>query len=376
MKEVRSMSQFDLYSAYLLSTIVYFDIERYQKNMKFSDYIENLFHQSYPDYFYQKMSEFAKQLNYERFLDHRITEYFNDNLKTGLVYYILENDDERIVVFRGSENFDAYYGTRGWEDWNDNLDIFLKVTDQQLLALSQMKKLRTDKKLSLCGHSKGGNLALFLAVCSDQNFFDQLDQVIAINAPGLNDDMSELYLNRIQSEAFQQKVCCYVNEHDCVSALFNRVKKPVVLASQYANKTLMDVYANHQLYAFECKEETFTTIENVSIFPKAIHKYIYQNFMNLSFEKKQKVIEEVQVVLMQTGSLDELIHVICFVLGEKMHLLDENDLQWVKDLTVKSLFERMHQEVSERIHTAAENIFLRLNQQHDKEVGENNEEME
>lgn len=372
MKEVKSMSQFSFIEAYQLSTLVYFDCKHYKPNMSFIDYIDGLIEDSYQEYFYQQMQLFAKQLDTSRWNNYQVSACFNDNLKTGLVYYVFENEDSIIIVLRGSENYDAYSGQRGWEDWLDNFDIFFKITDQQLLVLNQIRQFSNDKKLYLCGHSKGGNLALFLACCAEEALFERIEKVIAINAPGLNDDMCDLYRSRIESEAFQQKVACYVNEHDCISALFNSVKKPVVLASKYMNKTLLDVYANHQLYAFKISDDEIEIKDEISILPALIHKYIYQGFIQLPKERRMKIIEECKSVLNQTGSLEEILHVIAFMLGEKLNILDEEDLQWVKEITIKSLVERIQKEVSGKITLAANKILQRIHFDF-TEIGEEDE---
>ena len=366
------MSQFNFIEAYQLSALTYFDCHHFKPYMPFSDYIDGLIEESYPEYFYQQMQLFVRQLDTSRWNNYQVSACFNDNLKTGLVYTVFEDEETRIIVLRGSENYDAYSGQRGWEDWLDNFDIFFKITDQQLLILNEIRQFPRDKKLYLCGHSKGGNLALFLACCAEEELFERIDKVIAINAPGLNDDMCDLYRLRIESEAFQQKVECYVNEHDCISALFNSIKKPVVLASNYLNKTLMDVYSNHQIYAFKIEDDEVEIKQEVSILPKLVHKYIYQGFIQLPKEKRMKIIEECKSVLSQTGSLEEILHVIAFVLGEKMNLLDEEDLQWVKDITIKSLIERIQQEVKGKITFTANKILQRIHIDF-MEIGEEDE---
>lgn len=369
-KEMKSMSAFNFIEAYQLSSLVYFDCKHFVERMIFQKYLEGLIEEEYPEYFYHKMSEFVKSLDTSRFNDYQVTSYFNDNLKSGLVYYVFENEDTRIIVLRGSENYDSISNERGWEDWLDNFDIFFKITDQQLLVLNQIRQYPKDKKLILCGHSKGGNLALFLACCAEQELFECIDKVIAINAPGLNDDMCELYKNRIDSEAFQKKVYSYVNEHDCISALFNQVTQPIVLASQFNNMTLMDVYTNHQLYAFKVEDEIEIKKE-ISILPRLIHKYIYQGFIQLPLERRKSMIEECKSILKQTGSLEEIMHVIAFILGERFNLLEENDLQWIKDMTVKSLIERIQQEVGDKITATANKILQKINL--DFKIGENHE---
>ena len=53
------------------------------------------------------------------------------------------------------------------------------------------------------------------------------------------------------------------------------------------------------------------------------------------------------------------------------NILEENDLQWIKDMTVKSLIERIQQEVGDKITATANKILQKINL--DFKIGENHE---
>ena len=95
----------------------------------------------------------------------RVREYFDDNANSGVVYYIFETDEELIFAFRGSEAFDDIRHETGWQDWMDNFRMFLKEpTYQQIFTLHCLHTTQITKPFYLCGHSKGGNLALYCAL--------------------------------------------------------------------------------------------------------------------------------------------------------------------------------------------------------------------
>lgn len=70
----------------------------------------------------------------------------------------------------GSEKLDDVHHRTGWQDWKDNFRMFLKdPTWQQLLALHRIQNTDIQKPFYMCGHSKGGNLSLYIALTIKKN---------------------------------------------------------------------------------------------------------------------------------------------------------------------------------------------------------------
>ncbi len=89
---------------------------------------------------------------------------------------------EAVIAFRGTD--DTLAG------WIEDLDIFLRSDiPSHAYAVDYLKKVaaHTEGKLILCGHSKGGHLALFSAVTADESIRDRIAWVFNNEGPGFPD---------------------------------------------------------------------------------------------------------------------------------------------------------------------------------------------
>ncbi|MEG1782100.1 MAG: DUF2974 domain-containing protein [Oscillospiraceae bacterium] len=93
-------------------------------------------------------------------------------LPTGEVY----------IAFRGTDSTVV-----GWkEDFNMT---FISPVPSQLSAVEYLKQisLKTDKKLYLGGHSKGGNLALYSAIYGEKSIQDRIIAIFSHDGPGVKE---------------------------------------------------------------------------------------------------------------------------------------------------------------------------------------------
>lgn len=364
MKEVRRMFVFKELDGLILSAIAYFDIVDYRAGMLFSTHLETLF-QSTPKAldFYQKMNEFCKVQNYYKFLDFEITDYYNDNQKSGLVYMIIENKETQIIIFRGSEIYDEFNHDCGWEDWIDNLKIFVSVTPQQLKTLALFNEKKTNKQRYMIGHSKGGNLALFMALVSNQDFFDQLEAIYTYNAPGINKALLDMYQERMNSEAFISKVHCLENEHDCVSSMFYAVTQPKIVASYFPNRNFMEAFDNHQCYAFETFLDTFVCRNEKTAMPKTTEILINQLFEGLPLNTKRDFIDQLIEVMHHECSVNELYHALLYQIGLNYQLFQNMKEEDIKRIEIDTLFNQIKDKVisiPEKVYKALEETLMQF----------------
>ncbi|MGL5649360.1 MAG: Mbeg1-like protein, partial [Clostridium sp.] len=83
-----------------------------------------------------------------------------------------------------------------WKDWIDNAETAAKITAQQKDALSFVQKMVDSgnfESVQLGGHSKGGNLALFIAIAANEELRKKISDVATINTPGFRDSFIKDY---------------------------------------------------------------------------------------------------------------------------------------------------------------------------------------
>ncbi len=344
------MLDFNSMDGLRLCSLSYFDIVDYQKGMPFSSFIQSIDTQKLrSDPFYEDMRNFLHTMDFSRYDDFIITEYVNYNNKSGLVFFVIENSEQMIVVFRGSEYLDELHHECGWEDWRDNLEIFLGVTRQQLEVSQWFNQLETDKKIILCGHSKGGNLALYLGVTCTDDKLDQITNILTMNAPGINDDMMIQYQERLADERFLNKCMLIENEHDCVSSFFNHIKAPIICASVFSSNSINDVIANHQPYAFKFEKGELILKDKKSVLPIILDQMINKVLAKQNREFKVKLIDQLMEYVSGNLQKEELYHVVLYHLGKRRALFDGYGEDEIKTIEVDTLLNGLTDSIKKQL---------------------------
>lgn len=142
----------------------------------------------------------------------RITERKSDP-KTGakaLCFYC-EEEKEAVVVFAGT----------GYNEWRDDLVAGAQAdTKQQTEALEWFESLPYDK-ITVSGHSKGGNKAMYIAVCGEREV-----RCVAFDGEGFSKEFCEKYRERIEER--KDQIVLYANYRDFVSCLLYPVAGSVI----------------------------------------------------------------------------------------------------------------------------------------------------
>ena len=219
-----------------------------------------------------KKDEHLAHLNDNIYQQVVIEDYENENETTGLAVYLFQFRDEHLFVFRGSESYHAGTEAKGWQDWEDNFDtIFNENTVQEQAALEFVNHHHNLDHITLCGHSKGGKLAVYTSLKIDDSMNDHMEMVVGFNAPGILPEMKKQYRKRIQSAAYQKKVYLLDNEYDIVSALFYPVVKPIFIKSKRKGDTLENVIKAHGLFEYEEDGMRFVTTAHRAAYAREIH---------------------------------------------------------------------------------------------------------
>lgn len=295
------MSKYRIEDYLALCALTYFDIEEYQKGMKIFDFVQEcLMKTDNLSVFFKNMLNYLYKFDLSVLKNLNIVDYMNDNQKSGLVYFCFEDEEDCYVLFRGSELYDPIVYENGWQDWIDNLEIFLGITKQQLIAYEYFKKIHTDKKIHLIGHSKGGNLALFIGVVSNEERFSQIEEIVTFNAPQLNG--MDMYEKRIHDKCLIDKIISIENEMDFVSSLFDSIKQPIYVLSNYQESQGIDFYGSHQIWGFKIENNELIVCDSkrnmnfIKQLNQMIHenqkKWIVQQFFKLS--KNKELLKRIQ----------------------------------------------------------------------------------
>lgn len=142
----------------------------------------------------------------------RIVEKQNDK-KTGakaLCFY-WEEGKEAIVVFAGT----------GYNEWRDDLIAGAKEDSKQQLDALEWFDALPYEKITVSGHSKGGNKAMYVAVRSEKE-----PVCIAFDGEGFSKEFCQKYEEQIQKR--KENITLYANYRDFVNCLLYPIAGTVV----------------------------------------------------------------------------------------------------------------------------------------------------
>lgn len=367
---------------YELSLISYFDA--YEGCETIEDILISILldHQLIEDYktdlMFQMNMESLRRIHPQEYRNVKIEEVYDDNYNSGVYLYRLSFQDVEILAIRGSEELDERHHKTGWQDWRDNFEMYTPgPTLQQLVTLHYMHGLDPNKKRYLCGHSKGGHLAVFSAMAAGKPLFYSIEHAYAFNAPGITDSLMESYEQRIMSDDFQKKITLIENEHDCISSFFHHVSAPYIIKSNTPGNTLKQLYENHQLHTMMLEGEQFLLADKKSVMPRLVHHFINDFFVKLSPERLQRMVERMDEYFNSGLSKAELYRVLIYQISKYTSLFDELSYDEVATITFQDLIERRRTKlifeklkemtpsgnVSSILHTLREdNPFAKLNE--------------
>ncbi|MEG0823630.1 MAG: Mbeg1-like protein, partial [Erysipelotrichaceae bacterium] len=323
----------------------YFDIINYQSNLSIELVINSILNDTSfcneysSSYYNSRMLNELKLIDASKYKHYKVIDYYNDNSNSGVVIYRIIKDMDMIVLYRGSEIYDEHVFNTRWQDWIDNVEMFIEpVTIQQLTALNYINNCDfLGYNVYQCGHSKGGNLALYTSLTTNSNNYSRIFNIIAINTPGLNNDLLEMYSNRSKTTDFLNKVLLIENEHDCVSSFFNHIKEPRIYRSSINNITLKDVFDNHQLYSFKEEEGKYVDSLGKSPLPKVIDNFVNNFFCRLSRDKRDIVVNKMIEYLRSDLPIDELYRVFIYHIGKYISIFDDLSYEEVKNVSFNDL---------------------------------------
>ena len=122
-----------------------------------------------------------------------------------------QNPEETVIVFRG---------THGAYTWNDNGEgAVVSDSNSQKEALDYVNrigaKLTTNGTITVTGHSKGGNLAQYIAVCANNL---TVDRCVSFDGQGFSNEFFETY--KVAILANQDKLYSVNSSRDFVAPSF------------------------------------------------------------------------------------------------------------------------------------------------------------
>jgi len=232
-----------------------------------------------------------------RFKDLRLTGFVNqiDYKKEAqfCAMTVLLQKNRYAVVFRGTDEH-----LISWkEDFNMS---FLPVIPAQNMALSYLEETadRIRGKLYICGHSKGGNLAVYAGVRASYRTRRKIIEIYNHDGPGFYDiqGLGDAY------EEMLPKIHSFVPETAVVGMLLERVGEHIVVKSN--SKGLMQ----HDAMSWEVLGPKFVTVKSVSDTSRMVNDILKNWLREISNEERATFVDTLYKILetTQARSINDL----------------------------------------------------------------------
>ena len=197
------------------------------------------------------------------------------------------------IVFRGTDA-----NIVGWkEDFNMS---FSDAVPAQLEAVNYLEKIAGIVKgpLRICGHSKGGNLAIYAAAFCSKKIRRRITDIYSNDAPGFNSRV-------IKSEGFneiRERIHSFVPQSSVVGMLLEHGSNFSVVKSSKIG------LLQHDLYSWEVTHNDMVRLDDITQSSRFLDKTLRGWIEELDYDQRQRFIEALFAILSasQAKNINEL----------------------------------------------------------------------
>ncbi len=186
------------------------------------------------------------------------------------------DNKDAIVIFRGTDE-----SITGWkEDLNLGFEDEIPSEKKALEFILEYEK--EYNFLTLCGHSKGGTLALYVSRMVDDLIFNKISAIWSFDAPGLPDSLA----TGPRWEEIKKVTKSFIPTSSIIGMLFNTTLNPYIVKSDSLG------ILQHDAFNWNINKESFVLSHDRSVLSKYRTKTM-QNFFNNSSKEDREILVEV-----------------------------------------------------------------------------------
>ena len=227
----------------------------------------------------------------ERFRDLRLFgythEYDEQSAKQFDALSFLVPDGTLFVAFMGTDTSLA-----GWkEDFNMG---FVCPVPGQKLAVDYLQKAarRLPGRLTVCGHSKGGNFAVYAAAFCGDEIQDRIEAVYNYDGPGFD--------SKVLSEPGYQRICqkiqTFVPQSSVVGMLLGHEEKYIIVHSE---QTFLQ---QHDTYSWEVLQKHFHYLDTVDNSSRFVDYTLKAWLAQMTPAQREQFVDAIYEVMRQTNA--------------------------------------------------------------------------
>ena len=202
---------------------------------------------------------------------------------------ILPDDGSAVIVFRGTDSTVV-----GWkEDFNMS---FQQTVPAQMLALQYVRETAYSHPgpIRICGHSKGGNMAVFAAARSGPALQQRILDVYNNDGPGF----SEYMMGDPGYRAIVPMIHTFVPQSSIIGMLMDHEEPYTIIKSRQIG--LMQ----HDVYNWEIKGPDFVHMEEITADSRFLNETIRKWAASMDNQQRNQVVDAV-FGLLEQGNVED-----------------------------------------------------------------------
>lgn len=214
-------------------------------------------------------------------------------------------DGSRYVAFRGTDS--TIVG------WREDFSMAFETVPAQTAAAAYLERAALDgKRLTVGGHSKGGNLAIYAAAQVSPAVQERIERVYSFDGPGLDDAT-------VASEGYARisdKIRSFIPQSSIVGLLLAHHEEYVVVHSNAAG------LLQHDPFSWQLVGRRFLEVEQVDRASQVVDLTVHEWLKQLSSGERQLFVDTL-FNLLESGSasnVNGLLSDIPAILGATRHL--------------------------------------------------------
>ena len=225
----------------------------------------------------------------KRFGEMKATRYVNkisiEQEKQFSAITIVLPDDTIYISYRGTDNT-----VIGWkEDLNMTFKSHIPSQVDAVKYLEQIAK-EYPNQLRVGGHSKGGNLAIYASIFTDEKIKERIIDIYNNDGPGFNDEIVKMK----EYKEMIGRVNTYIPQDSVFGRLLNHEEKYTVVKS--TQRGVMQ----HDLYSWQLLGNKFVCLKEVTNGSNFIDKSIKDWLEQIDINTREQVIDIIFQVISTT----------------------------------------------------------------------------
>ena len=198
------------------------------------------------------------------------------------------SEDELYVAYRGTD--DTLVG------WKENFNMsFMQAVPAQLDAVDYLNRVAastTQKKITVGGHSKGGNLAVYASISCEETYKSRIVRVYSNDGPGYCKEV-------VESDAYKSMESRIVNiipQSSVVGRLLEHTDKYRVVKSKASGLW------QHDGFSWEVMGTKFVSAPKLTADSQRIERMLKQWINEMDEEQRQHLVDSIYRVLTATNA--------------------------------------------------------------------------